>query len=305
MQAYFWLHMNWTAAIKSFSAYLKLERGLSQNTAVSYGSDLKKIQNWAEEADIKPLHITTDQIREYLGYLHESGIGARSQARMLSTLRSFYKYLLLEDLVKTDPTELIDSPQIAQKLPDVLTEDDINAIIGAIDLSKPEGERNRAMLEMLYGCGLRVTELVTMQISNLRFEDGYIIVTGKGNKQRIVPINSTAIKFCNIYRKQVRVMQTPIKGFEDTLFLNRRGKQLTRVMIFTIIKNLAEKAGVRKHVSPHTFRHSFATHMVNRGANLRVVQEMLGHESITTTEIYTHLNDTKLRETIRKFHPRS
>jgi integrase/recombinase XerD len=297
--------MNWNAAIKSFSAYLRLERGLSQNTAMSYSSDLNKLRLWAEQADRKPLTLSVDEIREYLGFLHESGIGARSQARILSALRSFYKYLLLEDLTQVDPTELIDSPQIAQKLPDVLTEDDINAMIGAIDLSKPQGERNRAMLEMLYGCGLRVTELVTMQISNLRFEEGYVIVTGKGNKQRIVPINKTAIKYCNIYRQQVRVMQAPKKGFEDTLFLNQRGKQLTRVMIFTIIKNLAENAGIKKKVSPHTFRHSFATHMVNRGANLRVVQEMLGHESITTTEIYTHLNDTKLRETVQKFHPRS
>ena len=297
--------MNWAPAIKSFTAYLKLERGLSKNTLLGYGSDLKKVAAWAEEQNLPPLKVEPDNIRAYLQHLHNTGIVARSQARMLSSLRAFYQFLMLEELLKTNPTELIDSPQIGRALPDVLTEEDINHIIGAIDLSKPEGERNRAMLEMLYGCGLRVSELVGMQLSNLRFNDGYIIVTGKGNKQRIVPINATAIKYVNIYRNEVRVHQAPKKGHEDILFLNRNGKQLTRVMVFTIIKQLAEKAGVRKHVSPHTFRHSFATHLVNRGANLRVVQEMLGHESITTTEIYTHLNDTKLRETVQKFHPRA
>jgi integrase/recombinase XerD len=260
---------------------------------------------WAEEQSIQPLALQPELIREYLGVLLQEGLNARSQARFISALRSFYKFLLLEELLTVDPTELIDSPQIGRALPDVLSEDDINAIIKAIDLSKPQGERNRAMLEMLYGCGLRVSELVNVQLSNLRFIDGYIIVTGKGNKQRIVPINRAAIKFVTLYREQVRIHQTPVRGSEDILFLNRRGKKLTRVMVFTIIKNLAVKAGITKHVSPHTFRHSFATHMVNRGANLRVVQEMLGHESITTTEIYTHLNETKLRDTITKFHPRA
>lgn len=297
--------MNWKPAINSFTAYLKLERGLSANTLTSYRSDLRKVALWAEEKGLQPLTLQPENIREYLGLLMQSGTNARSQARLLSALRSFYKFLLLEDLLNVDPTELIDSPQIGRSLPDVLSEADINAIISAIDLSKAEGERNRAMLEMLYGCGLRVTELVNVQISNLRFDDGYIIVTGKGNKQRIVPINHTAIKYANLYRQEVRVHQNPVRGSEDILFLNRRGKKLTRVMVFTIVKNLAIKAGIKKHVSPHTFRHSFATHMVNRGANLRVVQEMLGHESITTTEIYTHLNETKLRETISKFHPRA
>jgi integrase/recombinase XerD len=297
--------MNWKPAINSFTAYLKLERGLSANTLSSYRSDLKKVALWAEEQSIQPLALQPELIREYLGVLLQEGLNARSQARFISALRSFYKFLLLEELLTVDPTELIDSPQIGRALPDVLTEDDINAIIKAIDLSKPQGERNRAMLEMLYGCGLRVSELVNVQLSNLRFIDGYIIVTGKGNKQRIVPINRAAIKYVTLYREQVRVHQAPVRGSEDVLFLNRRGKKLTRVMVFTIIKNLAVKAGITKHVSPHTFRHSFATHMVNRGANLRVVQEMLGHESITTTEIYTHLNETKLRDTITKFHPRA
>jgi integrase/recombinase XerD len=297
--------MNWKPAINSFTAYLKLERGLSANTLSSYRSDLKKVALWAEEQSIQPLALQPELIREYLGVLLQEGLNARSQARFISALRSFYKFLLLEELLTVDPTELIDSPQIGRALPDVLSEDDINAIIKAIDLSKPQGERNRAMLEMLYGCGLRVSELVNVQLSNLRFIDGYIIVTGKGNKQRIVPINRAAIKFVTLYREQVRIHQTPVRGSEDILFLNRRGKKLTRVMVFTIIKNLAVKAGITKHVSPHTFRHSFATHMVNRGANLRVVQEMLGHESITTTEIYTHLNETKLRDTITKFHPRA
>jgi integrase/recombinase XerD len=283
--------MNWKPAINSFTAYLKLERGLSANTLSSYRSDLKKVALWAEEQSIQPLALQPEHIREYLGVLLQAGLNARSQARFISALRSFYKFLLLEDLLTVDPTELIDSPQIGRTLPDVLTEDDINAIIKAIDLSKPQG--------------LRVSELVNVQLSNLRFIDGYIIVTGKGNKQRIVPINHTAIKYVGIYREQVRVHQEPVRGSEDILFLNRRGKKLTRVMVFTIIKNLAIKAGIKKHVSPHTFRHSFATHMVNRGANLRVVQEMLGHESITTTEIYTHLNETKLRDTITKFHPRA
>ncbi len=297
--------MQWTSAIKSFTIYLTLERGLSKNTVLSYTSDLKKLMQWADAQDISPTRLSTDHIRAFFVHLHEAGILARSQARLLSTLRTFYQFLVLEELVAIDPTERIESPQVGRALPDVLTEDDINSIIAAIDLSQPQGERNRAMLEMLYGCGLRVSELINVQLSNLRLNEGYIIVTGKGNKQRIVPINGTAIRYTNIYREQVRNLQSPQKGFEDVLFLNRNGKQLTRVMVFTIIKRLAEKAGIKKHVSPHTFRHSFASHMVNRGANLRVVQEMLGHESITTTEIYTHLNDTKLRETIKQFHPRT
>jgi len=297
--------MNWTGSIKSFTAYLKLERGMSYNTVVSYQNDLKNLARWADEKELKPLKFTSENIRDYLVFLHESGISARSQARALSTLRALYKYFLIEEWIEIDPTELIDSPKLGRHLPDVLSEADIDKIIGEIDLSTPEGERNRAMLEVLYGCGLRVTELVDLQISNLRFNEGYIIVTGKGNKQRIVPINSAAIKFVGIYKEQIRNHQSIKKGHEDVLFLNRRGAKLTRVMIFTIIKNLTEKAGIKKKVSPHTFRHSFASHMVNRGASLRVVQEMLGHESITTTEIYTHLNDTKLRETINKFHPRA
>ena len=284
---------------------MKLERGLSENTVISYKNDLKKLAIWCDERDLMPLKLNSKNIKDYLYFLHEEGITARSQSRALSTLRSLYKYLLLEDWIQTDPTELLESPKIGRQLPDVLSEDDIDRIIAAIDLSKPEGERNRAMLEVLYGCGLRVSELINLQISNLRLKEGFVIVTGKGNKQRLVPINEQAIKFLKIYKDQVRVLQ-PIKGeHQDILFLNRRGAKLSRVMIFTIIKNLTEKAGIKKKVSPHTFRHSFASHMVNRGANLRVVQEMLGHESITTTEIYTHLNDTKLRETIEKFHPRS
>ncbi len=297
--------MNWKGSIKSFTAYLKLERGLSQNTILGYTNDLKKLALWCDERDLKPLKVSVQDLRDYLFFLHDQGISARSQARTLSTLRALYKFFLLEEWVETDPTELLDSPQLATYLPDVLTEENINDIIAEIDLSTPEGERNRAILEVLYGCGLRVTELVNLQISNLQFAEGYLIVTGKGNKQRIVPINSAATKYVQIYKDEVRNFLPIAIGHEDYLFLNRRGKKLTRVMIFTIIKNLAEKAGIKKKVSPHTFRHSFASHMVNRGASLRVVQEMLGHESITTTEIYTHLNDTKLRETIEKFHPRA
>lgn len=297
--------MQWTSAIKGFTAYVALERGLRKNTVLGYSSDLKKLMLWAQEKELTPTTLVAADIRAFLAHLHNTGILARSQARMLSSLRAFYHYLLLEEIVTSDPTELIDSPQIGRSLPDVLTEDDINRLIAAIDLSLPQGERNRAMLEMLYGCGLRVSELVGMKLSDLRFKEAYIIVTGKGNKQRIVPINKTAMHYINVYRNQVRVHQAPHKEHEDVLFLNRNGKQLTRVMVFTIIKRLAEKAGIRKHVSPHTFRHSFASHLVNRGADLRVVQEMLGHESITTTEIYTHLNDTKLRETVNKYHPRA
>ena len=284
---------------------MKLERGLSENTVSSYQRDLEKMRLWADEHAIKPFSLTADDIKRYLNVLHEDGLTARSQSRSLSTLRSLYRYLLLEEWVQVDPTELIESPKIGMHLPDVLSERDIDQIISAIDLSKPQGERNRAILEVLYGCGLRVSELTNLQISNLRFKEGFIIVTGKGNKQRLVPVNDQAMKYVAIYKNEVRNHQTLQDGEEDMLFLNRRGKRLTRVMIFTIIKNLTEKAGLKKKVSPHTFRHSFASHMVNRGANLRVVQEMLGHESITTTEIYTHLNDTKLRETIEKFHPRS
>jgi len=297
--------MNWTGSIKSFTAYLKLERGMSQNTVVSYQNDLKNLGRWADEKELKPLKLSAENIREYLTFLHETGISERSQARALSTVRALYKFFLLEEWIEVDPTELIESPKLGRHLPDVLSEADIDKLIGEIDLTSTEGERNRAMLEVLYGCGLRVTELVDLQISNLRFNEGYLIVTGKGNKQRIVPINGAAMKFVGIYKEQIRNHQNIKKGHEDVLFLNRRGAKLTRVMIFTIVKNLTEKAGIKKKVSPHTFRHSFASHMVNRGASLRVVQEMLGHESITTTEIYTHLNDTKLRETINKFHPRA
>jgi len=278
---------------------------MSQNTVVSYQNDLKNLGRWADEKELKPLKLSAENIREYLTFLHETGISERSQARALSTVRALYKFFLLEEWIEVDPTELIESPKLGRHLPDVLSEADIDKLIGEIDLTSTEGERNRAMLEVLYGCGLRVTELVDLQISNLRFNEGYLIVTGKGNKQRIVPINGAAMKFVGIYKEQIRNHQNIKKGHEDVLFLNRRGAKLTRVMIFTIVKNLTEKAGIKKKVSPHTFRHSFASHMVNRGASLRVVQEMLGHESITTTEIYTHLNDTKLRETINKFHPRA
>lgn len=277
---------------------------MSSNTLAAYTSDLKKLQAWAEPLNISPLGLQNQQIGNFLAAQQLLGNSARTQARLVSSMRAFYKFLLLEDLIEIDPTELLESPRLGKKLPDILSEAQIDALIGAIDLSKPEGERNRAMLEMLYGCGLRVSELVNVQISNLRLNEGYIIVTGKGNKQRIVPINQAAIKYLGIYKNQIRVLQNIKKGHEDFLFLNRNGKQLTRVMVFTIIKRLAEKIGLITHVSPHTFRHSFATHMVNRGASLRVVQEMLGHESITTTEIYTHLDKGKLRETIAQFHPR-
>lgn len=297
--------MNWEIAIKSFIVYLKLERGLSTNTLAGYKTDLKKLALWADDLNIGPTKLSAKKIQEYIGFLFDQNINARSQARFLSALRSFYKFLILEKAIEIDPTELIESPKLGKTLPDVLSEAEINKIIDGVDLSRPEGERDRAILETLYGCGLRVSELINLKISDLRFKEHYIIVVGKGNKQRIVPINNAAIKCVEIYRTQVRNMQDISRGQEDFLFLNWRGKHLSRVAIFTLVKNLTQVAGIKKNVSPHTFRHSFATHMVNRGANLRVVQDMLGHESITTTEIYAHLSKQKLRETIDKFHPRA
>lgn len=300
--------MNWVSSIKGFKNYLQLERSLSANSIEAYLRDVEKFIQFLElkEIDVNPEKVEQQQVEDFLQWVSEVGLNARSQARILSGLKAFYKYLLMEDAIDVAPTELLESPKIGRKLPEVLSIEEINEIIGAIDLSKAEGERNKAMLETLYSCGLRVSELISLKLSGLLLDEGFIRVIGKGDKERITPIGSVAIKHINTYIESKRNHMTNIeKESEDVLFLNRRGKQLTRVMIFTIIKNLTEQAGITKTVSPHTFRHSFATHLVEGGADLRAIQEMLGHESITTTEIYTHLDREYLRQAILDFHPRA
>jgi len=300
--------MNWNPTIKGFKSYLQLERSLSENSIQAYLHDVEMLVQYflLKEIDVAPQNVEQKQVEEFIQYVSKLGMSATSQARILSGIKAFYKYMLIEDMISVSPTELLEAPRIGRKLPDVLSIQEINTIIDAIDLSTNEGERNKAMLETLYSCGLRVSELVNLKLSNLMFDEEFIIVRGKGDKERIVPVGSVAIKHINIYIKQVRNHMPNIKKeSEDILFLNRRGSQLTRVMVFTIIKQLLEKTGVTKNVSPHTFRHSFATHLVEGGADLRAVQEMLGHESITTTEIYTHLDREYLRQAIIDFHPRS
>lgn len=297
--------MNWSQGIKDFKNYLKLERGLSNNTIVSYELDLEKLAHFSEDENWMPLILDFDDLQQFVNTQAKNGISARSQARFISTFKSFFKFLLLEDYIETNPTELLEAPKLGRKLPDFLSKVEVDKIIASIDMSKNEGHRNKAMFEILYGCGLRVSELTDLRLSDLFLEDNIIRVTGKGNKERLVPINDYAIKFLNIYLDEVRVHQEIQKGQEDFIFLNRRGSKLTRAMIFTLSRNLADAAGIKKKISPHTFRHSFATHLVEGGANLRAVQEMLGHESITTTEIYTHLDQQYLMETIMSFHPRS
>lgn len=300
--------MNWTPTIKGFKSYLQLELSLSENSIAAYLRDVKKFVEYLElqEIDVAPEKVEQNHVEDFLQWLSKLGLSARSQARILSGLKAFYKYLLMEDIIEVAPTDLLEAPKIGRKLPEVLSIGEINDIINAVDLSKEEGERNKAMLETLYSCGLRVSELTNLKISNLLLNEGFIRVVGKGDKERITPIGSVAIKHIKIYVNTKRNHMSNIKKeSEDILFLNRRGKQLTRVMIFTIIKRLAEKAGITKTVSPHTFRHSFATHLVEGGANLRAIQEMLGHESITTTEIYTHLDREYLRQAILDFHPRA
>jgi len=297
--------MSWEKSIKEFKSYLKIERSLSDNTIDSYLRDVQKLAKFSVDKDLNELKITKSEVKEFIVSINKEGISARSQSRIISGIKAFYKYLILEDYLKVNPTELIESPKIGMKLPDTLSVIEIDSLISAIDLSHPQGERNRAILEVLYSCGLRVSELTNLKLSNIRFKEGYVKVVGKGNKERFAPIGGVAIKFLKIYLKEIRTHQDIKKGSEDIVFLNRRGKQLTRVMIFTIIKDLATKIGMKKKISPHTFRHSFATHLIEGGADLRAIQEMLGHESITTTEIYTHLDREYLREAIIQFHPRS
>lgn len=297
--------MNWSTYIKSYQSYLRIERGMSKNTIDNYSFDIERLCLFLDENSISvsPLTISEETIQQFIYHIAKQ-LNARSQARIISGLKSFFSYLIFEDYRSDNPLELIETPRIGRKLPDTLSIVDIDRLIAAIDLSSNEGERNRAMLETLYGCGLRVSELVTLRISDLFFEEGFIKITGKGNKQRFVPIGSYTQKYIEIYKDNVRSHLNIQKGHEDTLFLNRRGRQLTRAMIFTIIKELAVKIDLNKTISPHTFRHSFATHLLENGADLRSIQLMLGHESITTTEIYVHLDRKHLSEIMNTFHPR-
>jgi len=297
--------MNWNAAIRNFKNYQKLERGLAENSILAYERDLKKLQVWAEEKDILPLRISYDDLLKFIHEICTEDMAARSQSRLISAIKTFYKFLVYEDLLQENPSKLLETPKLGRKLPDVLNEGEIENLINAIDLSLEGGERNRAIIETLYGCGLRVSELTHLRISDLFFEQELIRVIGKGNKERIVPINKMAIKRINIYRNEVRNFITIKKGNEDYLFLNRRGSKLSREFIFMFVNELAEKAQLRKIISPHSFRHSFASHLVNNGADIRIVQELLGHASIITTEIYTHLDNQKLVDAIHKFHPRN
>lgn len=297
--------MNWEQGIRDFSNYLALEKGLAKNTISSYKLDLQKLLHWAAPQHLSPLKIQDTELEAFIRNEAENGISASSQARLISTIKAFYKFLALEDLLEKNPAALLDAPKLARKLPEFLSIQEIDHMLSQIDMSKTEGHRNKAMLEVMYSCGLRVSELTDLRISDLFFKQALIRVSGKGNKERLVPINELAVKYIELYRTEVRVHQEIQKGHEDFLFLNRRGKKLTRAMLFTLVKQLAQKAGIHKNVSPHIFRHSFATHLVEGGADLRAVQEMLGHESITTTEIYTHLDQQYLREEIIEHHPRS
>ena len=298
--------MKWRPTIEDYRNYLKIERGLAENSIVNYIRDVEKLVLFLEDNGILygPIDLPKESAQQFV-YETAKTVNVRTQARIISGLKSFFNYLVFEDYRKDNPMDLIDSPKIGRKLPDTLSESEINDLISAIDLSKPEGERNRAILETLYGCGLRVSELTDLRISDLYFDEDFIKVTGKGDKQRFVPIGNVNKKYIDIYRKEVRVHQKIQKGFEDILFLNRRGKKLTRAMIFTIIKQLAEVIGLKKTISPHTFRHSFATHLLENGADLRAIQQMLGHESITTTEVYMHVDRTHLTDVMHKFHPRN
>ena len=298
--------MKWKDALKDFALYLKIERGMSNHTVNNYTHDVQKLVLYLETYDMQltPLQITTEHVQVFI-YEMAKELNPRTQSRLISGLRSFYDYLIFENYCESNPLERIEAPKIGRKLPDTLSVKDIDRIVSAVDLSSPQGERNRAIIETLYSCGLRVSELTELKISDLFFEEGFIKVTGKGNKQRFVPIGPLTQKYINLYKDHVRVQMKIEPAFNDTLFLNRRGKQLSRAMIFTIVKTLALEAGIEKNISPHTFRHSFATHLLENGADLRAIQMMLGHESITTTEIYMHVDKSHLKDAMLKFHPRS
>jgi integrase/recombinase XerD len=299
--------LDWLSAKKGFKSYLKLERSLSDNSIAAYLRDIDKITQFLEVQDKKigPLALQTKDLRDLIQWVNELGMLATTQARLISGIKAFYKYLVLEDLLTVDPSALIEAPKTRRKLPDVLTINEIEALINALDLSKVENIRNKAMLEVMYSSGLRVSELIGLRLSNYFPDVEFLKIIGKGNKERLVPIGSSAIKHLEIYKDTVRHHLEIKKGNEDYIFLNRRGTKLSRVMVFMLIKDLALKIGLQKNISPHTFRHSFATHLIEGGADLRAVQEMLGHESITTTEIYTHLDRDFLKQTIQQFHPRS
>ncbi|HMR55673.1 MAG TPA: site-specific tyrosine recombinase XerD [Cyclobacteriaceae bacterium] len=298
---------NWESHIKHFGTYLKLERSLSANSIEAYVRDVEKLAQFIniKYVGLNPLAITGKHLQAFLEYINELGMSAFSQARILSGIKAFYKYLLFEELIEKDPTTLMEGPKLGRQLPDTLSYEEIVKLFEAIDLSSPEGARNRAMLEVLYSSGLRVSELVELKLANVYFDIGFLRVIGKGNKERLIPVGRDALKYLKIYLEEVRVHIPVQKGFESNVFLNRRGRKLTRVMVFLVIKSLALQTGLKKIISPHTFRHSFATHLIEGGADLRAVQEMLGHESITTTEIYTHLDRDYLRQVIQEFHPRS
>ncbi|MFK8039269.1 MAG: site-specific tyrosine recombinase XerD [Crocinitomicaceae bacterium] len=296
----------WAKYRKDYLNYLKIEKSLSPNSVEAYQQDFDKLASYFSDIHTcPPENIDLKDLQNMVKWIAEMGISARSQARIISGIRSFYTYMIVEDILKDDPTDLLELPKLGRKLPEVLSIEEIDTLKAAVDLSKPEGHRNKAIIETLYSCGLRVSELVNLQLTNIYFEDGFMRVIGKGNKERLVPVNDEVEKEIKWYTKHVRNHMEIKPGHEDFVFLNRRGAQLTRVMIFTIIKDLAKVIELKKTISPHTFRHSFATHLVEGGANLRAVQEMLGHESISTTEIYTHLNNDYLREAIISFHPRS
>ncbi len=299
--------MDWQSSLRGFKSYLRLERSLSANTIEAYLHDVDKlIQFFMQRSEeIGPSKVSTKDLKDFLIWVNELGMIPSTQARVLSGLKAFFKFMVLERMIETDPSALLESPKMSRKLPDTLNILEINKLMEGIDLSKPEGMRNKAMLETLYGCGLRVSELTGLKISNLHLDIEFIKIVGKGNKERLVPIGSEAIKFLRMYLNEIRVHIKIKTGKEDFAFLNRRGSPLSRIMVFLIIKELAKKAGISKNISPHTFRHSFATHLIEGGADLRAVQEMLGHESITTTEIYTHLDRDFLRDTIVQYHPRS
>jgi len=295
----------WEPYKKGFKAYLQLEKSLSDNSVEAYLRDIEKLTQYFTQNNVlkKPAEITLKDLQQFVKWVAELGMTDTSQARIISGIKAFYKYCLLENISQTDPTTLLEAPKLKRHLPDTLSVEEIETILSQIDLSKPEGGRNKAILETMYSCGLRVSEVVNLKISQLYLDVGFIRVIGKGNKERLVPIGSSAVKYITIYKNSIRIHIQPQPGNEDILFLNRRGSKLSRVMIFLIIKDLSAKAGIKKTISPHTFRHSFATHLVENGADLRAVQEMLGHESITTTEIYTHLDREFLRKTLEQFHP--
>lgn len=296
---------NWERTIKQFVHYLKIERSLAENSIFAYQQDIAKLRDFCESYTLSPEHIQTGHLKQFIAELYDMGLSARSQARIISGWKQFFDFLLQEDIRKDDPSESLELPKIGRKLPEVLTIEEIDAMIDAIDLSSNEGQRNKAILETLYSCGLRVSELVSLRFEDCFFDEGFIRVIGKGNKERLVPVSPNVVEEVTLYSENDRLNVPVKKGSEAIIFLNRRGAQLTRVMIFTIIKRLAEAAGIKKSISPHTFRHSFATHLIEGGANLRAVQDMLGHENITTTEIYTHLDQRFLRDAILTYHPRN